>query len=209
MWECPDFFALSGKHVLLYSTAGGVYWETGELTRRNWCFIRINSVCWTMERTTRRRHSLRMAIAFCGDGSRRNARMMSCAPRAGRGAWLCRASCRLRERRAGDAICAWREVLAGEAFEVPAGSSPDRRESAMQAIEIKNVAGEVLWESSEQTFTLKLVDRTGPWFDVSLDLHGGGLLASSSGAKLFATKARIFCAMFRGGDLNPVLEPNV
>ncbi len=99
--------------------------------------------------------------------------------------------------------------LRGEAFEVPAGSSPDRRESAMQAIEIKNVAGEVLWESSEQTFTLKLVDRTGPWFDVSLDSHGGGLLASSSGAKLFATKARIFCAMFRGGDLNPVLEPNV
>ena len=44
----------------------------------------------------------------------------------------------------------------------------------MRAIEIKNVAGEVLWESSEQTFTLKLVDRTGPWFDVSLDSHGGG-----------------------------------
>jgi beta-fructofuranosidase len=31
MWECPDFFALGNKHVLLYSTAGGVYWETGDL----------------------------------------------------------------------------------------------------------------------------------------------------------------------------------
>jgi beta-fructofuranosidase len=31
MWECPDFFVLGKKHVLLYSTAGGVWWETGEL----------------------------------------------------------------------------------------------------------------------------------------------------------------------------------
>jgi beta-fructofuranosidase len=31
MWECPDFFPLGKKHVLLYSTAGQVIWETGEL----------------------------------------------------------------------------------------------------------------------------------------------------------------------------------
>ena len=30
MWECPDFFALDGKHVLLYSTEGKVIWEVGE-----------------------------------------------------------------------------------------------------------------------------------------------------------------------------------
>ncbi len=29
MWECPDFFPLGGKHVLLYSTEGKVYWEVG------------------------------------------------------------------------------------------------------------------------------------------------------------------------------------
>ena len=29
MWECPDFFALDGKHVLLYSTEGTVFWEVG------------------------------------------------------------------------------------------------------------------------------------------------------------------------------------
>jgi beta-fructofuranosidase len=29
MWECPDFFPLDGKHVLLYSTEGKVYWEVG------------------------------------------------------------------------------------------------------------------------------------------------------------------------------------
>jgi beta-fructofuranosidase len=30
MWECPDFFALGKKYVLLYSTERKVYWQTGE-----------------------------------------------------------------------------------------------------------------------------------------------------------------------------------
>ena len=29
MWECPDFFALGGKHVLLISTLGKVRWKVG------------------------------------------------------------------------------------------------------------------------------------------------------------------------------------
>jgi beta-fructofuranosidase len=31
MWECPDFFALDGGHVLIYSTLGKVIWESGRL----------------------------------------------------------------------------------------------------------------------------------------------------------------------------------
>ncbi len=33
MWECPDFFPLDGKHVLLYSTEGKVYWEVGKFDK--------------------------------------------------------------------------------------------------------------------------------------------------------------------------------
>ncbi|SEG44925.1 beta-fructofuranosidase [Bryocella elongata] len=33
MFECPDFFALDGHHVLLYSTEGKVYWLTGTLDK--------------------------------------------------------------------------------------------------------------------------------------------------------------------------------
>jgi beta-fructofuranosidase len=29
MWECPDFFPLGNKHVLLISTAGKVWWKSG------------------------------------------------------------------------------------------------------------------------------------------------------------------------------------
>lgn len=34
MWECPDFFQLGKKHVLLYSTERKVYWQTGELDQK-------------------------------------------------------------------------------------------------------------------------------------------------------------------------------
>ena len=30
MWECPDFFAVNGRHCLLYSTENEVFWTTGE-----------------------------------------------------------------------------------------------------------------------------------------------------------------------------------
>lgn len=29
MWECPDFFPLDGKHVLIYGSTGGVHWQSG------------------------------------------------------------------------------------------------------------------------------------------------------------------------------------
>ena len=38
MWECPDFFRLGGKYVLLYSTERRVYWETGELDPKELVF---------------------------------------------------------------------------------------------------------------------------------------------------------------------------
>ena len=38
MWECPDFFALNGKHVLIYSTQGKAVWQTGELDEKAMIF---------------------------------------------------------------------------------------------------------------------------------------------------------------------------
>lgn len=40
MWECPDFFALGKKQVLLYSTERKVYWETGEFDTKQLLFHR-------------------------------------------------------------------------------------------------------------------------------------------------------------------------
>ena len=38
MWECPDFFALDGQHLLIYSTLGKVYWQSGELDAKAMVF---------------------------------------------------------------------------------------------------------------------------------------------------------------------------
>jgi beta-fructofuranosidase len=38
MWECPDFFALDGGHVLIYSTLGKVFWQSGNLDAKTMKF---------------------------------------------------------------------------------------------------------------------------------------------------------------------------
>jgi len=38
MWECPDFFALDSGHVLIYSTMGKVYWQSGKLDEATMLF---------------------------------------------------------------------------------------------------------------------------------------------------------------------------
>jgi beta-fructofuranosidase len=38
MWECPDFFPLEDKYVLLYSAKRKVHWEVGTLDRRELVF---------------------------------------------------------------------------------------------------------------------------------------------------------------------------
>ena len=38
MWECPDFFSLDGRHVLIYSSRGGVHWQSGVLDEKEMRF---------------------------------------------------------------------------------------------------------------------------------------------------------------------------
>jgi beta-fructofuranosidase len=43
MWECPEFFALDGGHVLIYSTLGKVFWQSGILDDVNMKFKGIKT----------------------------------------------------------------------------------------------------------------------------------------------------------------------
>jgi beta-fructofuranosidase len=38
MWECPDFFPLDGKHVLIHSTGGRTLWQIGTLDQATMLF---------------------------------------------------------------------------------------------------------------------------------------------------------------------------
>jgi beta-fructofuranosidase len=175
MWECPDFFALGTKHVLLHSTAGGVYWETGELDPKELVFHpdklgMLDYGAYYAQKTQLDARGNRILWGWITE--KRSDDELRAAGWAG-----CMALPRVLSIGA-DGALEMRFVpevkpLRGEAFEVLGFSSPEKRESAMKAVEIENVAGEFLWESAEQTFRLKLIDRTGSWFDVSLDLQGG------------------------------------
>ena len=43
MWECPEFFALDGMHVLIYSTLGKVFWQSGKLDGATMKFTPLKS----------------------------------------------------------------------------------------------------------------------------------------------------------------------
>jgi beta-fructofuranosidase len=43
MWECPEFFPLDGGHVLIYSTEGKVFWQSGRLDAEAMTFQPIKS----------------------------------------------------------------------------------------------------------------------------------------------------------------------
>lgn len=38
MWECPELFSLDGGHVLIYSTEGKVFWQSGDLDSETMLF---------------------------------------------------------------------------------------------------------------------------------------------------------------------------
>ena len=46
MWECPDFFPLGGKHVLLISTMGKVRWKVGTYTNQRFIPEKEGVVDW-------------------------------------------------------------------------------------------------------------------------------------------------------------------
>ena len=80
MWECPDFFALDGGHVLIYSTLGKVFWQSGHLDPATMKFhpARPANSIWVP--STRPRPSLmRKGAGFSGAGSRKSAPTMPCA----------------------------------------------------------------------------------------------------------------------------------
>ncbi|GAC1415285.1 MAG: glycoside hydrolase family 32 protein [Acidobacteriaceae bacterium] len=43
MWECPDFFSLDGGHVLIYSTLGKVFWQSGTFDEKSFTFRPLKS----------------------------------------------------------------------------------------------------------------------------------------------------------------------
>jgi beta-fructofuranosidase len=172
MWECPDFFPLAGKHVLLYSTAGGVYWESGNLDPKELVFhgerrgildhgayyaqktqlsARGDRILWGWIPEKRPDDELRAAGWA---GCMALPRMLSLNPEG-----------ELEIRFAPELQALRRRSFPTDGF------STEERVEAAQRIEITDVCGEFFWSTRAAQFELILADEAGIWFGLAVDLQ--------------------------------------
>jgi len=174
MWECPDFFPLGKKHVLLYSTAGQVFWEVGELDPKELVFhpqkkgildhgayyaqktqldATGNRILWGWI-TEKRPDSELIAAGWAGcmalprvvSIGRTGDLLMDVAPQA--------------------------ESLRGKAFlRSNIGPAPPVLPDPAD-IKLEGISGELQWSTLSERCVFSLEDRDGPW--VSVEIAGKG-----------------------------------
>ena len=185
MWECPDFFALGKKFVLLYATAGKVIWETGELDRKEMRFHSERSglldhgayyaqktqsgepILWGWIPETRPEAEFRaagwagcMALPRSLSLDAQNNLQMDVSPEAG--------SLRVKEFNTGS---------------VAAKNSAGEWLDQLRAIRIKNAAGEFCWSTKAVVapFSLAIEDNRGPWWSLRVELEGSSMKLQVNG----------------------------
>jgi beta-fructofuranosidase len=173
MWECPDFFSLGKKHALIYSTAGKVIWETGELDPKELVFHSekqgiLDHGAYYAQKTQLDANGNRILWGWIPE--KRPDDELRAAGWAG-----CMALPRSLSLTAdGDLemqVSPEVEALRGRSFHVH-GFSTAERISLAGKFEIKDIAGEIFWGSLAPRFTLSLADQTGTWVSVSVDAQG-------------------------------------
>jgi beta-fructofuranosidase len=173
MWECPDFFPLGGKHVLLYATAGQVVWETGEVDPKELVFhsqkrgvldhgayyaqktqldAKGNRILWGWIPETRPEAEF-SAVGWAGCMSL--PRVLSLDAKGD-----------LEMR-----FAPQKQSLHAKSFKIlslqsHASSSLSR---ALQDIRIENIAGEFRWNTKSARSVFTLADSSGPWWSMILE----------------------------------------
>ena len=159
MWECPDFFALGDKHVLLYSTAGQVMWEVGELDPKELVF-----------------HAQKRGVLDHGAYYAQKTQLDAKGNRILWG-WI-------PERRPGSELIAagWAGCMAlprtlsiGEDGALATSFSPQvdllreqRRVGAAPVTAIEDVRGEFSWTCGQGPANFVIEDDTGPWLTIAV-----------------------------------------
>jgi beta-fructofuranosidase len=175
MWECPDFFPLGKKHVLLYSTAGKVLWESGELDPKELIFHSerrglLDNGAYYAQKTQLDAKGNRILWGWIPET--RPEAEFSAAGWAG-----CMALPRILSLAADGAL---EMQVAPKAFSLRTkslvlpgqqkGSSQLLR--ALETIQIVDLAGEIAWKINSSRCAITLQDRTGPWWSAKLEPKG-------------------------------------
>ena len=172
MWECPDFFPQGKKHVLLYSTAGQVIWESGELDPKELVFHSekrgfLDHGAYYAQKTQLDAKGNRILWGWIPET--RTEAEFSAAGWAG-----CMALPRILSINSdgGLEMQAAPEVhaLRAKSFVLPgkqAASSQLARTIAN--IRIENLAGEIAWKTKSARSAFTVADRSGPWWSATLE----------------------------------------
>lgn len=187
MWECPDFFALGAKHVLLYSTAGSVIWEVGELDPKELVFHAqkrgiLDHGAYYAQKTQLDSHHNRILWGWIPE--RRPEAEFSSAGWAG-----CMSLPRLLSIGAdGDLemrVASAATSLRAKAFVVPQPPvALSGRRSALKAIHFDNVRGELAWKTKAATCKFALEDRAGTWWSLHVEPQGSAAKLTINGVSV-------------------------
>jgi beta-fructofuranosidase len=184
MWECPDFFALGTKHVLLYSTAGSVIWEVGELDPKALVFhVQKRGIldhgAYYAQKTQLDSDGNRMLWGWIPE--KRPEAEFSAAGWAG---------CMSLPRRLsigsdGDLemrVASAANSLRAKAFVVPPqNAASSERGPALKAFHFDNVCGELAWKTNAANSTFALEDRAGTWWSIHLEPQGASTKLTVNG----------------------------
>jgi beta-fructofuranosidase len=181
MWECPDFFALGNKHVLLYSTAGQVLWETGELDSKELVFHPqkrglLDLGAYYAQKTQLDAHGNRILWGWISE-KRPDAELIAAG-------WAgCMALPRVLSL-ASDGALEMRFAPQVESLRYrtiqrlrPHDSNADET-SMLSQFEFNQIRGELTWRVTEWPFRLTLEDRAGVWWSVNCSASESGLKLS-------------------------------
>jgi beta-fructofuranosidase len=173
MWECPDFFALGSKHVLLYSTAGQVLWESGELDTKELVFHSekrgwLDHGAYYAQKTQLDAKGNRILWGWIPET--RPEKEFSAAGWAG-----CMALPRILSLN-GDSELEMRVAPEAQSLRTKAlvpqhPATPAQRAASIRAARITNLAGEMRWSTAASSHSLALHDDAGPWLSLRLTLQ--------------------------------------
>jgi len=184
MWECPVFFALGTKHVLLYSTAGSVIWEVGELDPKELVFhVQKRGIldhgAYYAQKTQLDSHGNRILWGWIPE--KRPEAEFSAAGWAG-----CMSLPRLLSIGAdGDLemrVASAANSLRAKSFALPQQRAAlAERTAALKAMHFDNVCGELTWKTEATSSMFTLEDSAGAWWSLHVEQQGSAAKLNVNG----------------------------
>ncbi len=167
MWECPDFFPLGNKHVLLYSTAGQVIWESGELDPKELKFHSqkrgiLDHGAYYAQKTQLDAKGNRILWGWIPD--KRSDAELTAAGWAGCMA-LPRTLSLSAEGELEISIAPATQALREKSLH---SKSSAENSDAPKLVAIQDLRAELMWKTNSPAFTLAFEDGNGPWWSVAL-----------------------------------------